>query len=113
MIIIRVIKIPYFGIIRKERNKKRMLVNLSIRNFGPVGDEPFEFSMKTQLSTENANKDKEYAVSIDSTECPYVMTCAGIFGANASGKTTVLKALDFIKYILVESHKFDKEKNYS
>ena len=109
MIIIRIIKLPYFGIIRKERNKKRMLVNLSIRNFGPVGDEPFEFSMQTQLSTENANKDKEYAVPIDSTECPYVMTCAGIFGANASGKTTILNALRFIEYILDESHRFDRE----
>ncbi len=85
-----------------------MLVNLSIRNFGPVGDEPFEFSMETQQRTEKANKDKPYVVEIDSTECPYIMTSAGIFGPNASGKTTVLYALQTIEQVLEKSHRFDK-----
>ena len=86
-----------------------MLVNLSIRNFGPVGDEPFEFSMETQQRTEKANKDKPYVVKIDSTECPYIMTSAGIFGPNASGKTTVLYALQTIEQVLEKSHRFDKD----
>lgn len=90
------------------KNSKSMLINLTIRNFGPVGEVPFEFSMETYQQSES-NADKEYVVSVDSTECPYVMTCVGIFGANASGKTTILKALQVLKYILSDSHKLDKD----
>ena len=91
------------------KKEKSMLVSLSIRNFASIGDEPFAFSMRTQISTEKTNKDKDYVVAVDSTECPYIMTCAGIYGANASGKTTVLKSLGFVKYILNVSHRFDKD----
>ena len=85
-----------------------MLVHLSIKNFGPIGEEPFEFSMETQQHTEKANAGKDYVVEIDSTECPYIMTSAGIFGPNASGKTTILRALRLVEHILTKSHKFDK-----
>jgi AAA15 family ATPase/GTPase len=71
-----------------------MLINFSIQNFGSIKD-------KQRLSFE-ADKSKHL-------EDYYVIESNGlrllklglIYGANASGKTTVLKALDFLRTIIL------------
>ena len=71
-----------------------MIVNFSIQNFGSIKD-------KQTLSFE--------ADASEHLEDTYVLHTAGkrllklalIYGANASGKTTVLKALDFLRDLVV------------
>ena len=71
-----------------------MIVNFSIQNFGSIKD-------KQILSFE--------ADTSEHLEDTYVVRAAGkrllklalIYGANASGKTTVLKALDFLRDLVV------------
>ena len=71
-----------------------MIVNFSIQNFGSIKD-------KQTLSFE--------ADTSEHLEDTYVVHTAGkrllklvlIYGANASGKTTVLKALDFLRNLVV------------
>lgn len=83
-----------------------MLVSLYIRNFGPIGDEPFVFSMETQHKGET-NKNKEYIFETGFPEHPYLMKSAGIFGPNASGKSTIFKTIRILKFLINTSHKFD------
>lgn len=87
-----------------------MLVSLYIKNFGPVGKKPFLFSMETQ-NKGKTNADKEYTFSTKFPDHPYLMKAAGIFGPNASGKSTVFKAIKCMEYIISNSHKFDSDDN--
>lgn len=72
-----------------------MILNFSIQNFGSIKD-------KQTLSFE--------ADKSDHLEEAYVTRCGGrrilklalLYGANASGKTTVLNALDFLRELVVE-----------
>ena len=71
-----------------------MLVNFSIQNFGSIKD-------KQTLSFE-ADKSKhleEYYVI--NTNGLRLLKLGLIFGANASGKTTILKALDFLRTLVL------------
>lgn len=72
-----------------------MILNFSIQNFGSIKD-------KQTLSFE--------ADKSDHLEEAYVTRCGGrrilklalLYGANASGKTTVLKALDFLRQLVIK-----------
>ena len=72
-----------------------MILNFSIQNFGSIKD-------KQTLSFE--------ADKSDHLEEAYVTRCGGrrilklalLYGANASGKTTVLKALDFLRQLVID-----------
>jgi len=72
-----------------------MIVNFGFRNFGPVRGE--------QVLTFEADKS-------DHLEDHYIIEAGGyrllklglIYGANASGKTTILKALDFLRELVLE-----------
>lgn len=72
-----------------------MILNFSIQNFGSIKD-------KQTLSFE--------ADKSDHLEEAYVTRCGGrrilklalLYGANASGKTTVLKALDFLRELVIK-----------
>jgi AAA15 family ATPase/GTPase len=71
-----------------------MIINFAIQNFGSVKD-------KQTLSFE-ANKTEHL-------EDTYIINVGGmrllklilIYGSNASGKTTILKALDFLRDIVI------------
>lgn len=79
-----------------------MIINFSVQNFGSIKD-------KQTLSFE-AEKSQHL-------ESSYVVNCSGqrilklalIYGANASGKTTILKALDFLRKLVIEPE--DKKTN--
>lgn len=72
-----------------------MILNFSLQNFGPVREE--------QVLTFEADKS-------DHLEDHYVIQAGGyrvlklglIYGANASGKTTILKALHFLRKLVLE-----------
>ncbi len=72
-----------------------MILNFNVQNFGPIKDEQtlsFEADNSTHL-------EDAYVANIGGQR---ILKLALIFGANASGKTTILKALDFLRQIVLE-----------
>ena len=81
-----------------------MLINFSIQNFGSIKD-------KQTLSFE-ADKSKHLEdYYVINTNGPRLLKLGLIYGANASGKTTILKALDFLR-TLVLSPKIQKTETF-
>ncbi|MFA5297071.1 MAG: ATP-binding protein [Lutibacter sp.] len=73
-----------------------MIINFSIENFGSIKDKQelsFEADKSTQL--------EDYYI-IPAIGGLRLLKLGLIYGANASGKTTILKALDFLRDIVLE-----------
>lgn len=83
-----------------------MILNFSVRNFGSIKDEQtLSFEAEKSRHLEDA-----YVVKIGEQR---ILKVALIFGANASGKTTLLKALDFLRDLVLEPQdKKTDELNY-
>lgn len=80
-----------------------MLINFSIQNFGSVKDKQtlsFEATNSTEL--------EEYYI-IEPIKGVKLLKLGLIYGANASGKTTILKALDFLRDITLNPEKIKTE----
>jgi hypothetical protein len=76
-----------------------MIVNFSVQNFGSIKDKQtlsFEAYKSTHL-------EDHYIIKTNSGL--RLLKLALIYGANASGKTTILKALDFLREIVLEPAK--------
>ena len=71
-----------------------MIVNFSIKNFGSIKD-------KQSLSFEADASQHLEDTYVVHTAGKRLLKLALIYGANASGKTTVLKALDFLRDLVV------------
>lgn len=72
-----------------------MIINFSVQNFGSIKDKQtlsFEADKSTHL-------EDTYIVIFGKQR---ILKLALIYGANASGKTTILKALDFLRDIVLE-----------
>ncbi len=72
-----------------------MIINFSIQNFGSIKDKQtlsFEADKSTHL-------EESYIINTNGLR---LLKIALIYGANASGKTTVLKALQFLREIVLE-----------
>lgn len=72
-----------------------MIVNFSVQNFGSIKDKQtlsFEADKSTHL-------EESYVVNMGGQR---ILKLAMVFGANASGKTTILKALDFLRNLVLE-----------
>lgn len=72
-----------------------MIINFSIQNFGPIKE-------RQTLSFEAENSDKLSDYYIVEAGGIRLLKLALIYGANASGKTTVLKALDFLRDLVLK-----------
>lgn len=71
-----------------------MIINFSIQNFGPIKDrQTLSFEADSSTHLEDA-----YIVNIGDTR---LLKLALIYGANASGKTSVLQALDFLRELVL------------
>ncbi len=71
-----------------------MIINFSIQNFGPIKDKQtlsFEADKSTHL-------EDAYIINVGKTR---LLKLALIYGANASGKTTILEALDFLRDLVL------------
>ena len=76
-----------------------MIVNFSVQNFGSIKDKQtlsFEADKSTHL---------EDHYIINTNGGLRLLKLALIYGANASGKTTILKALDFLRRIVLDPAK--------
>jgi len=77
-----------------------MIMNFSIQNFGPIKDKQtlsFEADRSTHL-------EDAYIIKVGDVR---LLKLALIYGANASGKTTILEALDFLRQLVL--HPEDKK----
>lgn len=72
-----------------------MIINFSIQNFGSVKE-------KQTLTFEADKSDHLESSYIIHTNGLRLLKIALIYGANASGKTTILKALEFLREIVLE-----------
>jgi len=72
-----------------------MIHYLKIRNFGPIKDE-------VEISFEVADGIEKDAYEIEMHDGRRLLKLAYIYGANASGKTTILNAFAFLKKLLLE-----------
>lgn len=72
-----------------------MLVELRVSNFRSFKDEVV-FSMEPY----SQNGEKINLIETGFSKVPYVYKTSGIFGANASGKTNVLKAFQYVRAVL-------------
>ena len=72
-----------------------MIINFSVQNFGSVKDKQ-TLTFKADAST---HLESSYVIH---THGMRLLKIALIYGANASGKTTILKALDFLRDIVLE-----------
>ncbi|SFU18919.1 ATPase/GTPase, AAA15 family [Algoriphagus locisalis] len=73
-----------------------MILNFSVQNFGPVKEKQilsFEADSSTHL-------EDQYVITTQSGI--RVLKLGLIYGANASGKTTILRALDFLRDLVLE-----------
>jgi AAA15 family ATPase/GTPase len=72
-----------------------MIHYLKIENYGPVKDE-------VELNFEVAEQMEEDAYEVRMPDGTRLLKLAYIYGANASGKTTILKAFDFLRKLLLK-----------
>lgn len=72
-----------------------MIINLNVQNFGSIKD-------RQTLSFEADNSKHLEDTYIVNFKGQRILKLALIYGANASGKTTILKALDFLRDIVVK-----------
>jgi hypothetical protein len=72
-----------------------MIISFSIQNFGSIKD-------KQTLSFEADKSDHLEEYYVIKTHGMRLLKMALIYGANASGKTTVLKALDFLRELVLK-----------
>ena len=75
-------------------NKIKMIHFIKIRNFGPVKNE-------VEINFEVAQSIEEDGYEMIMSDGRKLLKLAYIYGANASGKTTVLKAFDFLRKLLL------------
>lgn len=72
-----------------------MIINFSIQNFGSVKDK----QTLTFEADKSAHLENSYIIHTNGLR---LLKIALIYGANASGKTTILKALEFLRDIVLE-----------
>lgn len=78
-----------------------MIIDFSIKNFGPIKDE-----VTLSFEAEGTDHLQQY-YTIEPQKGLRLLKMGLIFGANASGKSTILKALDFLRDLMVAP--FDKK----
>jgi len=73
-----------------------MIIDFSIKNFGPIKDE-----VTLSFEASNDKKLNDYYV-VEPIKGVRLLKMILIYGSNASGKTTVLKALDLLRKLVLE-----------
>jgi AAA15 family ATPase/GTPase len=91
------IKTPKYAIILKDRSK--MLVSFSVKNFRSLAD----FQEISLVASKDDSHSTTHLISTDIKNLPSVLKSAVVYGANASGKSNLIQALDFMRRVVVES----------
>lgn len=77
-----------------------MLIEFRVKNFRSLRDE-------NQMSFVAASSDKEnlasHAADTQNKSIPHILKSAVIYGPNASGKTNLIRAIEFMRWVVAES----------
>lgn len=82
-----------------------MLVNITVENFKSF-DKKEELSM---ISSSKIQENKSHRIKIKQTN---LLKNAVIYGANASGKSNLVKSLEFIKTVIMEGLPLESVNDY-
>jgi AAA15 family ATPase/GTPase len=76
-----------------------MLVEFRVKNFRSIRDEQV-FSL---VATSDKTLKDTHTIQTDISSVPAILRSSAIYGANASGKTNLIKAMQFMKALVAES----------
>jgi len=74
-----------------------MIIDFAVSNFGPIKDE-----VTLSFEADKTDNLEEYYIINENTCGIRLLKLGFIYGPNASGKTTILKALDFLRDLVTE-----------
>ncbi len=81
-----------------------MLIQFSVKNFKSVGEEQTLY-----LQPARRIKGDDYILNTGIIREPEVLPCSAVLGANASGKSTILEALLFLRWLIQNSDERKKD----
>jgi len=84
-----------------------MVLEIRLENFFSIKDEILLDFRAAQINTGGA---KTLSTNVIDYRGKKILKCIGLFGANASGKSNILKAIDFCQHMIVESDQYNEGK---
>jgi hypothetical protein len=76
-----------------------MLIEFRVKNFRSLRDE----QVLSLLASKDSTMQETHTVSTGLNAAPRVLRSAAIYGANASGKSNIIKALQYMRGVVIES----------
>jgi AAA15 family ATPase/GTPase len=86
-----------------------MILEIRLENFFSIKDEILLDFRAANINTGGA---KTLSSNVIDYKGEKILKCIGLFGANASGKSNILKAIDFCQHLIVESDQYNEGKNF-
>ena len=84
-----------------------MILEIRLENFFSIKDEILLDFRAANINTEGA---KNLSANVIDYHGEKILKCIGLFGSNASGKSNILKAIDFCQHLIVESDQYNEGK---
>jgi AAA15 family ATPase/GTPase len=82
-----------------------MILEIRLKNFFSIKDEVLLDFRAAKINTEGANALSANVINHNGEK---ILKSIGLFGANASGKSNILKAINFCRAIILDSHKYNE-----
>jgi len=82
-----------------------MVLVIRLENFFSIKEEILLDFRAAKINTEGA---KTLSANVINYKGEKILKCIGLFGANASGKSNILKAIDFCQRLIVDSYKYNE-----
>jgi AAA15 family ATPase/GTPase len=82
-----------------------MILEIRLENFFSIKEEVLIDFRAAKINTEAA---KALSANVIDYNGEKILKSIGLFGANASGKSNILKAIDFCQRMIVESHQYNE-----
>jgi AAA15 family ATPase/GTPase len=86
-----------------------MILEMRLENFFSIKDEIF---LDFRAANINSMGTKALSTNVIDYKGEKILKSIGIFGANASGKSNILKAIDFCQHMIVESCQYNEGKSF-
>lgn len=90
---------PTIAIYFDDNRQNTMLVEFRVKNFRSLRDE----QVLSLLASKDSTMQETHTVSTGLRAAPRVLRSAAIYGANASGKSNIIKALQYMRSVVIES----------
>ena len=85
-----------------------MILEIRLENFFSIKD---EITLDFRAAKRNSkNEELSLSRNVIDYKGEKILKCIGLFGANASGKSNILKAIDFCQHLILDSHQYNEGK---